>query len=318
MSDPFERRMMSDPIEGATAPLAASPSIEPVSPGISCISCGYDLRGLSSDSRCPECAEPIENSLKPNLLRFADPERLTLIARGARRIGINLLLYAICHFIAFSGAVWRATPSGARWWVLLTLAYTAIRVARILCVWDFTAPCGGLRDSSALVRWRMAARIISMTILFLVVFSSLAELEVFGDVGKVIDQSAPMIVLYFLSSQLFRPLEFCLLALYGAILCERMDRHGAGARLRLLGIGCFLAESLFALPNTIAWLHGFVTPLHWVSTPIGESVMRAIAIISGIIAVLLTPVAIVAFLRLAGKLRAAALAAGDDQTQRPS
>ena len=280
---------------------------------ISCISCGYDLRGLPSDSQCPECAEPIENSLKPNLLRFADPERLTLIARGARRIGINLLLYAICHVISFSGALWRNTPSGVQLWVLLTLAYTAIRAARVLCIWDFTAPCRGLRNSPALVRWRIGSRIISMTILFQFVFSKLAELDVFGDVGKALDESTPFVVLSVLSSQLFRPLEFCLLALYGAILCERMDRQGAAARLRLLGIGCFLAESMFTLPNTIAWLQWFGMPLPWVNTPTGTTIMQAIVIVAGIVAALLTPVAIVAFLRLARKLRAVAEAGNEDK-----
>lgn len=289
--------------------------VTPVPAGFTCISCGYDLRGLAPDSRCPECAEPIANSLKPNLLRFADPERLTLIARGARRIAINLLLYAICHVISFSGALWRNTPSGVQLWVLLTLAYTAIRVARVLFVWDFTAPCHGLRDSSALVRWRKVARIISITILFLTVFSSLVELEVFGDIGKAIDESTPMYVLYVLLSQLFRPLEFFLLALYGAILYERMDRHIAATRLRLLGIGCFLAESLFALPNTITWLQWFGMPLNWANTSTGKSIMGTFGIAVGIVAVLLTPVAIIAFLRLARKLRAAAEAGAEDQYQ---
>lgn len=305
---------MSDSIESANAALAASASVDPVAAGLMCISCGYDLRGLPSDSQCPECAEPIANSLKPNLLRFANPERLTLIARGARRIGINLFLFAICHVISFSGALWRNTPSGVQLWVLLPLAYTAIRTARVLSIWDFTAPCHGLRNSPALVRWRKVARIISMTILSLIVFSSLAELGVFGDEGQSMVESTPHFVLYVLSSMLFQPLEFFLLALYGAILCERMGRYGAATRLRLLGIGCFLAESLFALPNTIVWLQWLGMPLQWVNTPTGTTIIRAIAIVSGIMAALLTPVAIVAFLRLARKLRAVAEAGADDQS----
>ncbi|NLF30994.1 MAG: hypothetical protein GX591_08925 [Planctomycetes bacterium] len=46
-----------------------------------CVGCGYDLRGLNSDSRCPECGESIERSLW-SLLPAAPPEYTHRLERG--------------------------------------------------------------------------------------------------------------------------------------------------------------------------------------------------------------------------------------------
>src|SRR5436305_1574598 len=36
-----------------------------------CLRCGYNLRTLATDGRCPECSTPIASSLDTNLLRYA-------------------------------------------------------------------------------------------------------------------------------------------------------------------------------------------------------------------------------------------------------
>jgi len=46
-----------------------------------CVGCGYDLRGLMSNSRCPECGEPIEQSLR-SLLQAAPPKYTHRLERG--------------------------------------------------------------------------------------------------------------------------------------------------------------------------------------------------------------------------------------------
>lgn len=48
-----------------------------------CINCKYDLSGLLSDRACPECGTPIRRSLQGNLLRFAAPEYVRKLLRGA-------------------------------------------------------------------------------------------------------------------------------------------------------------------------------------------------------------------------------------------
>lgn len=53
-----------------------------------CARCGYNLRGLTYDGRCPECGTPTARSVHGNLLRYADPGWL-----GRIRFGIVLKLW---------------------------------------------------------------------------------------------------------------------------------------------------------------------------------------------------------------------------------
>jgi hypothetical protein len=55
-----------------------------------CTHCGYNLRGLSREGRCPECGSLIDESLHGDLLRHADPEWLDRL-----RFGTSLKLWNI-------------------------------------------------------------------------------------------------------------------------------------------------------------------------------------------------------------------------------
>lgn len=56
---------------------------------MTCGTCGYNLRGLSPDGRCPECGHPIEESRYDPRLAAADPRWLRVI-----RTGFTILLIA--------------------------------------------------------------------------------------------------------------------------------------------------------------------------------------------------------------------------------
>lgn len=60
-----------------------APMAEKVKDEVLCARCGYDLRGLTVDQRCPECAAPIRNSLRAKKLEYAAPEFLNTLIRGA-------------------------------------------------------------------------------------------------------------------------------------------------------------------------------------------------------------------------------------------
>ncbi len=57
---------------------------------LSCLTCGYNLRGLARDGRCPECANPIERSARGDLLACADPQWLRRLG-----VGVQLMLWFI-------------------------------------------------------------------------------------------------------------------------------------------------------------------------------------------------------------------------------
>ena len=78
-----------------------------------CLRCGYNLRTLATDGRCPECSAPIASSLDANLLRYADPTWTTILAFsiGVTLAGasFNLLyLFLVAFLDNFPDALWSA------------------------------------------------------------------------------------------------------------------------------------------------------------------------------------------------------------------
>lgn len=63
-----------------------------------CIGCGYNLRGLSPNSRCPECATPIAQSIRGNLLKYSDPQWLERLRFGASLKLWNILVSILVGF----------------------------------------------------------------------------------------------------------------------------------------------------------------------------------------------------------------------------
>jgi hypothetical protein len=60
-----------------------SASAAPVDRDVACRKCGYNLRGLTTDGRCPECGTAVGFSLQGDLLRFCDPRWVETLRRGA-------------------------------------------------------------------------------------------------------------------------------------------------------------------------------------------------------------------------------------------
>jgi hypothetical protein len=49
---------------------------------LSCIQCGYNLKTLHRDGKCPECGTAVERKLRGGLLCYSDPRWLSKIASG--------------------------------------------------------------------------------------------------------------------------------------------------------------------------------------------------------------------------------------------
>ncbi len=77
------RRPYCDSAAGAVATNLDGSAAPPVSEGVSCVECGYDLRKQPSSGVCPECGSSIRESMQGHLLQFAQPHWVRSLRRGA-------------------------------------------------------------------------------------------------------------------------------------------------------------------------------------------------------------------------------------------
>lgn len=56
-----------------------------------CIACGYQLRGLATDGKCPECDTPIERSTGERTILHSDASHLAILRLGLLLIAIGYL-----------------------------------------------------------------------------------------------------------------------------------------------------------------------------------------------------------------------------------
>jgi hypothetical protein len=87
---------------------AANPSAPTVvTTDIRCRKCGYNLRGLGTDARCPECGVAVAASISGDLLRYCDPDWVALLAQGSKIIiaGFIVIFLGIITSIALFFAI---------------------------------------------------------------------------------------------------------------------------------------------------------------------------------------------------------------------
>src|SRR5262245_41648611 len=70
-----------------------------------CLSCGYNLRGLSSAMQCPECGTPVERSLRGNVLEYASAEYRLDLERGALIVELGVVAKVLATLFPLGWAV---------------------------------------------------------------------------------------------------------------------------------------------------------------------------------------------------------------------
>ena len=104
---------------------------------IACIKCSYNLRTLSADGVCPECATPTGRSIHGDFLRFASPEWVEKLASGMNWIVGSIIISIL--FGCISGGVGAASrgqiPVG-----LVGIAGLALGIVRVIGYWLVTTP----------------------------------------------------------------------------------------------------------------------------------------------------------------------------------
>lgn len=97
---------------------------------IPCRKCGYNLRGLNVEGKCPECGTMVGLSVSGDLLRFSDPEWVQGLGSGVRLIlwGVVVMIVAMAAGVVLTlmrekllGSLMTLGAQGlslAGWWIL--------------------------------------------------------------------------------------------------------------------------------------------------------------------------------------------------------
>lgn len=138
-----------------TEPLAPATGVRNErGPMISCVRCGYDLRGLPDSGNCPECGLPVARSNVPSVeLRHAPPRWLASLSWGARLVlAVPLLTVAYGWFV--SGRL------PARSLEMYVAPQAALCVAFAAGVWLLTRSQPRFGPSRPALRWTL--RVVSL------------------------------------------------------------------------------------------------------------------------------------------------------------
>lgn len=85
----------------------AAADSQPIQQDVACSHCGYNLRGLPSHGRCPECDAENDLSLRGDYLYYANAEWVLRLSRGARlaALGVGIGIVDIALVFFFHAAV---------------------------------------------------------------------------------------------------------------------------------------------------------------------------------------------------------------------
>jgi hypothetical protein len=153
-----------------------------VTTDIPCRKCGYNLRGLSTAARCPECGVAIAASTSGDLLRFCDPEWVNLLARGTKLI----IAGVVVMFFDIVVAVILAIAMGTKQSLLTTLASLASGALIVLGSWLLTTPDpSGIGED----RYGTARKTIRITLLIGIVNTAILETSMWAPLPPMIAQA---------------------------------------------------------------------------------------------------------------------------------
>ncbi len=109
----------------------------PLDQDVPCLVCGYNLRGLRTDGRCPECGTPVGRSLHGNYFRFAGPAYVRTLARGMSLVLWGFLLPIIAVIVAIGLSYGHMGD-----WAGILVAVVGLGSAalQVLGAWLVTAP----------------------------------------------------------------------------------------------------------------------------------------------------------------------------------
>ncbi len=143
----------------------------------SCVRCSYNLRGLPIQGNCPECGNPVRDSLKGILLQFASPEYLAKIGKGLSFI-LNGILLMVATFVGAFVVMATSGPAAVH-----SLIWQGIQLVSSIVIfvgyWMYTEPDPGFVGTETPGSARNVARVAAAaSVVVLVLTTALEELGV--------------------------------------------------------------------------------------------------------------------------------------------
>jgi len=123
---------------------------------LTCLKCGYNLRGLLPENICPECATPISQSAHGDLLQFCDSDWITKLAKGMRCIWWALVMLILMPFIMLLVSVIKLSFLATLFAPLVVIIPS---IFIILGLWLFTTPDPAETDEENNINARSFIRI---------------------------------------------------------------------------------------------------------------------------------------------------------------
>lgn len=234
-----------------------------------CRKCGYNLRGLSTDGRCPECGTPVGYSFHGDLLRFCDPGWVTTLHKGAQAFVIGVVVIVLGSIVV--GVMGAATGSAAAAALLVGLVVLVGWGLTVLGWWRMTEPDpSGLGEdqygtSRKIIRFALIVGIVQQLLNLLVKMlgpesSVTIGIQVLALVAGLIGVVGFFAQLTYLKKLALRipdqalsnrasfltyalPISYGLIIVAGGFLAltVRNAQPGSGAGGALAGFGCFMA-----------------------------------------------------------------------------
>ena len=134
-----------------------------ISADLPCAVCRYNLRSLPHDGRCPECGQPVAQSMQAQWLVFAPPKWVRRVARGVERVLTSVIVliggwmvvalgYMLLLGVSNQGWVSSAAP---RIWLAAAYAVLAVLflVPALLGLADLSSTEPSLPKVRARSRW---------------------------------------------------------------------------------------------------------------------------------------------------------------------
>lgn len=192
-------------------------------PDLACVECGYNLLGLASSGRCPECGTPVEHSIdSTRLLRNAPVRWLRNVERGVRlmfasialTVGGFLLVAVLLSLLTIAADHYMSSLVDPLVWIVIAFA----AVISIACSLGFVAACWFLSSlphaGPAPASWaRASVRWGGPTCLLLVLFGDYVLAFLSLPIGSVVRLVATVVLGFFLFGLL--------------LICEHLERRSA-------------------------------------------------------------------------------------------